>query len=190
MRLIFILFACGQVGQQQQEVTQAGEGRRGGSPLSCRYVRADKRKLHLMSADSQKRYKRDRQILRQLAGLIICNRLMPPAYGHRVRQTDRQSDRRTDRVETVSQLVRLATPTWNGQTAKRFSRAANRCLAYEMSSDLEHEARGMWQGHVAELARHGELVVHIRSDMPRPAQRQREECRRSEGRSKRLVFLV
>lgn len=106
------------------------------------------------------------------------------------RQTDGQIDRQTDRVETVSQLVRLATPIWNGQTAKQISRAANRCLAYEMSSDLEYGARGMWQGHVAELARHGELVVHIRSDMPRPAQRQREECRRSEGRFKRLVFLV
>lgn len=32
VRLIFILFACGQVGQQQQqEVTQAGEGRRRGA---------------------------------------------------------------------------------------------------------------------------------------------------------------
>lgn len=99
-----------------------------------------------MSADSQRRYKGDRQILRQLAGLIICNRLMPPAYGHRVRQTVRQADRQTDRVETVSQLVRLATPTWNGQRAKQFPRAANRCLAYEMSSDSEHDARGTWCG--------------------------------------------
>lgn len=108
VRLIFILFACGQVGQQQ-EVSQDGEGtegeREGEGLLSCRYVREDKRKLHLMSADSQKRYKRDRQILRQLAGLIICNRLMPPAYGHRVRQNDRLADWQTERQTGSRQLV-------------------------------------------------------------------------------------